>query len=752
MLFAATACEAGADVDAPLAADDAEPALDEEPAAEPVEEEGPRADASPGDRQGKRDPKLAGVVTTKLKSAKVGGVGGLSGTLKIDNTWLNFDAGGYSWVRPVAFGTTRYLFLMESQTGVVTVRSINADNTLGATVASYTFAKTWTSVEIGQHGGTTYLYLLNSDSGELRRHVFNSNGTITTATYSSITHADWQDIGNLSSYQLGSSLYLEGLDPWSGKNRVYTGALSAFTSDTWTTGWTSMDHTTVGGAGYILTYKAAGDATSTTNDATQVGRLAIQSIDASGVKTEIHDDNTVGGGFTSVRFLTVWDTATTSSQRILFYNANTGAYELYRFSTSTGLGTLQSSGTTALWAGDVAAYTTASETFVLLLNEENRPLLDPGQAKKTAACVHTQFVDPVGESTDVVGYQFGLNQFGRVIYRRAYGHSRLSPLTTMTTRTRQDLGSMSKMMTAMTVMKLADNGDVDLDSDVRSNMNSSDYPVLNAWTADITVRSLLKHQSGVTGAGCSGDPTTLETDCSDFLTAAQTDPNAPCTDCNRDYENGHFGTLREVIENAENVFDTPGIVQSTRDLWATDLGIGGITCQANSAMWFFSTQGACNNPGVGNCVTAPDGSSRLQTQYDAGAATNNYSPSCGAGGWNASLQEMLRFMAGVQYAKSLSPAFNDQLMDMTLTAPNGRTALGWGVAEEPEDAWAGPNADQMTLDKGGDRGYLHTTMGTLPDQASYVLLTNSDGGNKRSVIKEAYQVGIGADPNCTDKW
>jgi hypothetical protein len=58
----------------------------------------------------------------------------------------------------------------------------------------------------------------------------------------------------------------------------------------------------------------------------------------------------------------------------------------------------------------------------------------------------------------------------------------------------------------------------------------------------------------------------------------------------------------------------------------------------------------------------------------------------------------------------------------------------------------------MTLDKGGDRGNAHSSIGTLPDQAAYVLLINTDGGDKRRVAKEAYQFGIGADLSCTDRW
>jgi CubicO group peptidase (beta-lactamase class C family) len=763
MLLAATACEGGIDADSQAeVAIDSEPGIDPDGATEePVVEDGPGVDASVDERRGSGGPTLAAPVITNLKSIKLSLVAGLSATNKINTTWTNGDLAGYTWVRQVAFGTTRYLFLMESQSGAITVRNVNSDDTLGTVVASYSnFARTWTSAEIGKHGATTYLYLHNSDTGELRRHVFNSNGTINPTVNATVTSADWQDIGNLSSYQIGTTLYLEGLDPWSGKNRIYTGDLNALTSNTWTTGWTSLDHTTSGSNGYILTYKAAGDTTTESTDATQVGRLAIQAVDAAGAKAPIYDDNTVGGGWTSVRFVDLWQTATTWAPYILFYNANTGAYRLYGFSTSTGLGALLKSGTTTLWAGDVETYRTASETFVLLLDEENRPLLDPGKAKRTAMCVHKQFQEPNPDDENVVGYQFGLSQFGRVVYRRAFGHASVSPLVNMTTRTRQDLGSTSKMITALTVLKLADNGDVDLDSTVKSNLSSSEYPLVGSgtgyWPGRITVRDLLKHTSGADVSGCTGFPTTtLTTDCSGFLNGAQTDPNAPCggllSGCERDYENGNFGTLREVIENAENVFDSPGVVQATRDLWATSLGIGGITCQASANMWYFSQRGACNTPGVGNCVTVPDGSNRLQEQYDVGNL-NNYSESCGAGGWNASLQEMLRFMAGIQYAKILSTEYNDQLMDMTLTASNGRTALGWGTGAQPEAAWAGPNADQMTFDKGGERGYLNTTIGTLPDQGAYVLLINSDGDDKRSVIKEAYQYGIGADPTCTDQW
>jgi hypothetical protein len=187
-------------------------------------------------------------------------------------------------------------------------------------------------------------------------------------------------------------------------------------------------------------------------------------------------------------------------------------------------------------------------------------------------------------------------------------------------------------------------------------------------------------------------------------------------------------------------------------VWDTaTVNIGGITCKADPNVWYFSGRDACATPGVDDCVTVPDGSNRVRSQPDVGN-TDDYSDSCGAGGWRASSVEMLRFMAGVQYAKVLSMPFNDQPMDMSLTAPNGRTAMGWGTGQQPDDPWAGPGADQMTLDKGGERGSAETSFGTLPDQAAYVVMINSAGGNKRTLIKEAYQYGIGADASCTDLW
>ncbi len=656
---------------------------------------------------------------------------------------------------------------MEAQSGEVDIYRIEADNTLGAKTQTLQLARTWTGATIGAHGFNTYLYLLNADTGELRRHVFNSNGTGATGAGStvSVVDSDWQDVANFDSYRVGTTLYLAGLDPWNARHRIYKGDLTYLTGSNWTRGWTDIDHVDIGGTGYMLSYKAAGDPY-TLGDTSETGRLALQSIDSSGAHTVLSDSNVVGGGWTTVRFVPI---PGSTAKRILFYNSVTGAYRVYAFSTGTGLGAqIGAQQTTTAGLTDIEAYATGTETFLLQLSEDSRDRLDWSEAEKFGACVHQALTtSDTATFNPVVGYQFGVIQHGRVVFRRAWGNSRLSPAAAMTTRTPVDIGSVSKMLTTMHVLKLADDGDIDLDTRISDHLDPSLYTGLNSWTNRITVRDLMRRETGVTSTGgCDGGPD-LETTCLPFFTTAQDNPAGSCGgalgQCDRTAGgtsgyNASYGALREVFEYERGLSTAIDVDAEAHALWMDDLELDATTCLADTNVYYFGTAGDnCTLNGT-TCVTDTNGDKRVQSRFVT--PPDVWSQSCGAGGWQSSVQQLLRLLAGIQHEKVLSSGMTDQLLDMTLTAPNANSAIGWDTPSN----WAGPGANQKTLAKGGDRdlnvsGFAvgtHTHISTLPDNAGVVLLINTDDGDSGSsqtnTVRAAYQYAIGQAASCVDGW
>jgi CubicO group peptidase (beta-lactamase class C family) len=125
----------------------------------------------------------------------------------------------------------------------------------------------------------------------------------------------------------------------------------------------------------------------------------------------------------------------------------------------------------------------------------------------------------------------------------------------VTIRTPHSLGSVSKMITAMTILRLVDQGKIDLYAPVANYIPASDYPAVcqygglenlpQCWVKRVKVIDLLKHTSGVSNSqsGCTKkegefDETNLpQVDCNAFFSNTTQDslPCDPVNGCKRSY-------------------------------------------------------------------------------------------------------------------------------------------------------------------------------------------------------------------------
>ena len=67
-------------------------------------------------------------------------------------------------------------------------------------------------------------------------------------------------------------------------------------------------------------------------------------------------------------------------------------------------------------------------------------------------------------------------------------------------------GSISKPVFALAVMKLAETGTIDLDTDVSDYLKSWHLPGKDGWQPRVTLRQLLSHTAGTTVHGFPGYP------------------------------------------------------------------------------------------------------------------------------------------------------------------------------------------------------------------------------------------------------
>jgi CubicO group peptidase (beta-lactamase class C family) len=93
-----------------------------------------------------------------------------------------------------------------------------------------------------------------------------------------------------------------------------------------------------------------------------------------------------------------------------------------------------------------------------------------------------------------------------------------------TARTVMPIASASKWLTAATLMTFVDEGTLRLDDPVASHL-----PGFDGAKADITVRQLLSHTTGLPPAGCQGDPSTTLRRCAASIAAGGDPSSVPGT-------------------------------------------------------------------------------------------------------------------------------------------------------------------------------------------------------------------------------
>lgn len=163
---------------------------------------------------------------------------------------------------------------------------------------------------------------------------------------------------------------------------------------------------------------------------------------------------------------------------------------------------------------------------------------------------------------------------GQLVYRNAYGTANLTHGVPMTVETLSNIGSTSKQFTAFALLLLEQQGELDLDDDVREVI-----PELPDFGETVTLRHLLTHTSGyreflnalVVAGRRLDDGDSI--DRAEILALIERQPelqNAPGAEWN--YNNSGYGLAAVVVERvtgqpfpewmAENVFEPAGMTHT----------------------------------------------------------------------------------------------------------------------------------------------------------------------------------------------
>lgn len=134
----------------------------------------------------------------------------------------------------------------------------------------------------------------------------------------------------------------------------------------------------------------------------------------------------------------------------------------------------------------------------------------PDVAKRVLAALpidHTGRSAPLAERMAkkiIPGVSIAVLEDGEVAWAAGIGVRETGRADPVTPRTLFQAASISKPVTAIAVMRLVQEGRLDLDADVNSYLTSWQVPVNDGWQPRITLRQLLSHTAGTTIHGFVG--------------------------------------------------------------------------------------------------------------------------------------------------------------------------------------------------------------------------------------------------------
>lgn len=118
------------------------------------------------------------------------------------------------------------------------------------------------------------------------------------------------------------------------------------------------------------------------------------------------------------------------------------------------------------------------------------PALDPATTAKIDAIVRQAMT-----ANPIPGFQMCVVKDGAVVYNKGFGLADIAAGRPMTPQSVMILASISKSMTAMAVLRLVEQGKIDLDARVTDYLPY--FTMADPRYKDITVRMLLSHRSGM---------------------------------------------------------------------------------------------------------------------------------------------------------------------------------------------------------------------------------------------------------------
>lgn len=175
---------------------------------------------------------------------------------------------------------------------------------------------------------------------------------------------------------------------------------------------------------------------------------------------------------------------------------------------------------------------------------------DPDRAKKIESTwkIIDRLFDDYSEKNHFPGAAFGIVVDGKLVHTGSYGHTDIEKKTEVTPKSVFRIASMSKSFTAMAILKLRDDGKLNLDDPISKFIPElKNTKPLTTDAPAITVRHLLTHGAGFPEDNPWGDRQLADTDreLMDFLKKQISFSNPPGMEF--EYSNLGFALLGKII-------------------------------------------------------------------------------------------------------------------------------------------------------------------------------------------------------------
>ncbi len=323
------------------------------------------------------------------------------------------------------------------------------------------------------------------------------------------------------------------------------------------------------------------------------------------------------------------------------------------------------------------------------------------------------------EATRCPGLSVAVASQNQIIFSEALGKADIEQDVPLTTASVQRLASVSKPITGTIIMDLVEQGRLSLDASVRQYL-----PELPAFYQNVTLRELLSHQSGVRGYADEENvlfSTVHYPTCRDALKVMMTYPLAFTPGAKVEYSSLAFTVLGAAAESVTG----RSFQQLSTDFFSKH-GIRGFALDDTYAILPRRVHGYLVDGTLNLQFNDGRVARRDYLKGTTGEITNAHyydiSNRYPAGGFDASAEDLLRFVIEVGSGKILKPDTVEAMWTGQRTSDGASTVfgLGWGVSKWKEKTkMVGMNGLELST---------ATFLRYLPDSGVGVaLLCNAEG-------------------------